>query len=183
MSFFSTLIKKEKETDKKGGRASNRRKKVEEKQNKIRSQTQHVDDHIAYILNIYNNYAKHYNENETIRESIDIEKSLEAYLDNLDYGIILTKNAYEKVQYLPYIYGISNSARQYLDGSKKELLLHLENYMKYDEALKNGILEVLNKGGEIDHHTEQANKFLIKAHLHFESLKNHLKKARESVQQ
>jgi hypothetical protein len=60
--------------------------------------------------------------------------------------------------------------------------LNLEKYIKRDEVLKNNIVEILNKGGKIDQYTEKANQYLIKAHLHFESLTHYLEKARKSVQ-
>jgi hypothetical protein len=94
-------------------------KRGQKKKSKILLQRQRVDDQIFYLLNIYENYAKHYNQNEDLAESIDLQKNIKSYLENIEHGIILTKSVYEKVQQLPYVYEIPKSTQQYLEAAKK----------------------------------------------------------------
>lgn len=164
MGIFKTLMKTEKTSWGSSG--------------KKERQIQKVDDFIAYLLNLYNNYTEQYDENEALRESLNIHVNVDKYLDNVEYGIVLTRNAQDRIKTLPFVYDLPKGAQEYLRASKNEILSHLDYYIKRDELVKRTISETKNNGTSRAQNKEDANQLIIKAHIHFESAIGYMERAR-----
>ncbi|WP_285767542.1 hypothetical protein [Peribacillus sp. SI8-4] len=181
MGLFSMIFKTAKEMDKQRFNEIDRQKKLQEKQNKINIQEKLVDEYFINLTKLYNEWGDAYNNNEELRESIDIEGELDAFLENFDTGILLTNNLFDRVELLPDVYEVPKPVQQYIKASKEQYLLNLEFHIKRDETIKNGVIEFLEKGEIVEHPPELVNQYLNKAHLHLETAQSNMVKARQSI--
>ncbi|WP_428908244.1 hypothetical protein [Niallia sp. Krafla_26] len=136
-----------------------------------------VDDYFAYLLTIYNNYVEQYNQNKAIRDSINKNLDVEAYLRNMDNGIRLTKKASEHIKTSPYVYEIPKSVGQFMSASRTQFLLSLENYIERDELIKRILTQQVDDRLAMD----DANELLAKADQHLNSAMNYMEKTRDLV--
>ncbi|WP_338469414.1 hypothetical protein R4Z10_11310 [Niallia sp. XMNu-256] len=147
-------------------------KKTEENQLIMK---QKVDDYFAYLLTVYNNYVDDYNKNKAIRELLNKETEIEAYIRNIDNGIRLTGKAMEQIKSAPYVYQLPKSIQQYLSASKTQFLLSLEHHLKRDEVIKQLLTNQKNLALTMD----DANAFLAKSDQHLNSAMHYMDTARE----
>ncbi len=174
MVIFHRFTKKDKENSKDG-----KKENVNKKQKKDELKMKQVDHYFGYLLTIYNEFAEKYAENEDDKQVLTLHSK--EYLNKVEYGIQLTKKAYDKINAIPYVYDIPKTTQHYMKSSKEQFLMNLENYIKRDEVIKKAIVEAVETGNKIEVFDEFTIPFTVKAQFHMETATTYMDQARDSI--